>query len=74
MNIELEKLIYILNQRFKTNIISTDYQTMPLHGGTVGNVNLVTGIAETVDGEKLPYRISRAAEPDQLEPSGFHEK
>ena len=30
---------------------------MPLQGGTVGNVYLVTGIAETADGEKLPYRI-----------------
>jgi hypothetical protein len=57
MNIEFEKLIYVLNQRFKTNIISADCQTMPLQGGTVGNVYLVTGIAETVDGEKLPYRI-----------------
>ncbi|MFD1738079.1 hypothetical protein ACFSCX_16205 [Bacillus salitolerans] len=57
MKIELEKLIYTLNQRFKTNIISTDYQSIPLKGGTVGNVNLVTGIAETEDGEKLPYRI-----------------
>ena len=57
MNIKLEKLIYVLTQRFKTNIIATDYQTMQLQGGTVGNVNLVTGIAETEDGEKLPYRI-----------------
>ncbi|ATP40757.1 aminoglycoside phosphotransferase [Solibacillus sp. R5-41] len=57
MNIELEQLIYALNQRFKTNIISTDFQTTPLQGGTVGNVYLITGIAETVDGEKLPYRI-----------------
>lgn len=29
MNIELEKLIYALNQQFKANIISTDYETMP---------------------------------------------
>ncbi|WP_274310043.1 aminoglycoside phosphotransferase family protein [Solibacillus daqui] len=57
MIIEIEKLIYALNQKFKTNIISTDYQTMPLQGGTVGDVYLVTGIAETVDGDKLHYRI-----------------
>lgn len=57
MNIKLETLIYTLSQRFKTDIISADCQTMPLQGGTVGNVNLVTGIAETTDGEKLPYRI-----------------
>lgn len=57
MKIELEKLNNVLKQRFQTNIISVDYQTTPLHGGTVGNVHLVTGIAEAVDGEKLPYRI-----------------
>lgn len=57
MNIKLEKLIYALNQKFKTNIISTDYQSIQLQGGTVGDVCLVTGIAKTVDGEKLPYRI-----------------
>lgn len=57
MNIETEKLIYVLNEMFKKNIISTDYQSIPLQGGTVGNVYLVSGIAETADGEKLPYRI-----------------
>lgn len=57
MNIELKKLIYALNKQFQTSIISTNYQTMPLQGGTVGDVYLVTGIAETVDGKKLPYRL-----------------
>ncbi|OPH62149.1 aminoglycoside phosphotransferase [Paenibacillus ferrarius] len=57
MNIKLETLIYSLNQRFKKDIISADCQTKLLQGGTVGNVRLVTGIAESADGEKLPYRI-----------------
>ncbi|WP_274654590.1 aminoglycoside phosphotransferase family protein [Paenibacillus humicola] len=57
MNIKLEKLIYALNQRFKKDIIAADCQTMPLQGGTVGNVYLVSGTAETAAGEKLPYRI-----------------
>jgi thiamine kinase-like enzyme len=56
MNIKLQTLIYALSKQFKTDIISADYQTMPLQGGTVGNVHLVKGIAETADGEKLPYR------------------
>lgn len=59
MNSELEMLISVLSQRFKTTIISTDFQTIPLQGGTVGDVCLLTGIAETVDGERLPYRIVR---------------
>lgn len=52
MNIKFETLIYALNRQFKKDIISADYQTMPLQGGTVGNVHLVNGIAETADGEK----------------------
>ncbi|GIP47895.1 hypothetical protein J53TS2_14860 [Paenibacillus sp. J53TS2] len=57
MDIKFETLTYVLSEQFKREIISADYQTMPLKGGTVGNVYLVTGVAETVDGEELPYRI-----------------
>lgn len=57
MNIKLEALIHALNLQFQTDIISADFQTMSLQGGTVGNVYLVTGNAETADGEKMPYRI-----------------
>lgn len=56
MIIKFETLIYVLSRQFKKDIINADYQTTELQGGTVGNVNLVTGIAEAVDGEKLPYR------------------
>lgn len=57
MIINIETLNYALSRRFKKDINSADYQTMALQGGTVGKVYLVTGIAETADGEKLPYRI-----------------
>ncbi len=57
MIIKYETLIYALGCRFKKDIISADFLTTPLQGGTVGNVHLVTGIAETADDEQLPYRI-----------------
>lgn len=57
MIIKLEMLIYALSRQFKMDIIYADFQTTQLQGGTVGNVYLLTGIAETADGEKLPYRI-----------------
>jgi hypothetical protein len=57
MIINLETLIYVSSQRFKKDVITADYQIMPLQGGTVGSVYLVTGIAETADGVKLPYRL-----------------
>ncbi|MGG4129078.1 aminoglycoside phosphotransferase family protein [Paenibacillus illinoisensis] len=57
MNIKSETLNAVLRRRFEREIISADYKTMPLHGGTVGNVYMVTGVAETSEGEKLSYRI-----------------
>ncbi|RYI27614.1 aminoglycoside phosphotransferase family protein [Bacillus infantis] len=57
MIINSKTLNHILSQRFKEDIVSADCQTMPLQGGTVGSVYLVTGIAETADDKKLPYRI-----------------
>jgi len=57
MDMKFESLIYALSRRFKKDIISADCQTMPLQGGTVGNVYLVTGNAVTADGERLSYNI-----------------
>lgn len=57
LTIKLETLIHALSQQFKKGVISATCQSKPLQGGTVGNVYLITGIAETVDGEKSPYRI-----------------
>lgn len=57
MNIKIETLIYALGQRFKKDIISADYETMPLQGGSVGDVQLVTGNAKTSDGGTLSYKI-----------------
>ena len=57
INIKLETLICVLNKMLDTEIIRADYQIKQLHGGTVGNVNLVIGIAETIGGDKLPYNV-----------------
>jgi len=56
-NIKLETLIHVLNKMFCTNIISAGYQTKQLQGGKLGDVRLVTGVAITVDCEKLPYKV-----------------
>ncbi|MCL2055611.1 MAG: aminoglycoside phosphotransferase family protein [Oscillospiraceae bacterium] len=42
---------------FTLSITTADYKTEKLHGGTLGDVRLVTGTAETADGEKLPYKV-----------------
>lgn len=55
--ITAETLTPIISKMLGTTIISTDFQTKPLHGGTVGDVQLVTGNAQTTDGGTLPYKI-----------------
>ena len=40
-----------------TQISDADWQIQQLKGGTVGDVRLVTGTAETLNGEKLPYKV-----------------
>jgi hypothetical protein len=38
-------------------ITRAEYQTQQLHGGTLGDVQLVTGTAEIAGGDKLPYKV-----------------
>ncbi|WP_195574989.1 aminoglycoside phosphotransferase family protein [Paenibacillus sp. 1001270B_150601_E10] len=55
--IKAETLTPILSKMLGTKINCADFQTKTLHGGTVGNVQLVTGNAQTTDGGTLPYII-----------------
>jgi hypothetical protein len=56
-NIKIEILIQVLNKMLCTPIISANYQMKQLQGGTLGDVRLVTGVATTEDGKKLPYNV-----------------
>ncbi len=49
-----EKLISVLSTMLCERIISTEYQSEQLQGGTLGDVRLVTGTAITGNGKKLP--------------------
>ena len=51
-----ENLKNALSKMFGTQIIRVDFHAEQLQGGTVGDVRLVTGIAETA-GAELPYEI-----------------
>ncbi|MCK6076755.1 phosphotransferase [Paenibacillus silvae] len=57
MNITMNTLHQALSKYFNKEIVGADSSTVKLHGGTVGNVSLVTGTAETADGQKLPYQV-----------------
>ncbi|SEO92592.1 Phosphotransferase enzyme family protein [Amphibacillus marinus] len=55
--IKRETLEYVLSRLLGKTICCADYQTRQLQGGTLGDVRLVTGIAETFDGVQLPYKV-----------------
>ncbi len=50
-------LLPALSSMYGRSVLRADCRTDRLHGGTLGDVRLVTGTAETADGEKLPYKI-----------------
>lgn len=52
-----ETLIQVLSKMLGTKTISADYETEQLQGGTLGDVKLVTGLAITPNGEKMPYKV-----------------
>ena len=56
-DIKIETLLTALSKLFHANIIRADYKMKQLHGGTVGDVQLVTGTAETAEGALLPYKV-----------------
>jgi Putative homoserine kinase type II (protein kinase fold) len=50
-------LRYVLTKKFGCDIADADYKTERLHGGTLGDVRLVTGTAISFDGIKQPYSV-----------------
>ena len=52
-----ETLMYVLSKMFGKTIISATHQSEQLQGGTLGDVQLISGIAETAGSEKLPYKV-----------------
>jgi tRNA A-37 threonylcarbamoyl transferase component Bud32 len=57
LQIKPETLTHVLSKMLSVNIVHATYQTRQLHGGTLGNVQLVAGMAVTNDGGELPYRV-----------------
>jgi hypothetical protein len=55
--IKPEILELVLRKALGKPIRRADFQTRQLQGGTVGDVQLVTGVAEASDGERLPYQV-----------------
>jgi len=56
-DVKPEILALVLSKLLGKAISRAEYQTKQLQGGTVGDVRLVMGMAETSDGENLPYKV-----------------
>ena len=52
-----EELIQALCIKLNQAIIDATYETVPLHGGTLGTVMLVSGTAKTSEGKEVPYSM-----------------
>ena len=52
-----DKLVLVLSKMLGKNVARAHFQAEQLAGGTVGDVRLVTGSAETADGDILPYKV-----------------
>ena len=57
LKINTRRLLFVLSKMLSTGIKHADYKIEKLQGGTVGDVQLITGIAESSSGDKIPYRI-----------------
>ena len=70
--INIETLIAVLSKMLDTQVCRVEYKTTQLHGGTVGNVVLLSGIAEISNKNTLPFNVvlkitkkwERYADPD----------
>ena len=51
------KLTYALSKMFNQEIINAGYQTVPLHGGTLGDIQLVTGTCKNANDKEMSYKI-----------------
>jgi len=55
--INLHTLTHVLSKMLGTEVLRANYETERLHGGTLGDVWLIMGTAETADGASIPYRV-----------------
>lgn len=58
MNIlDNETLIHVVSKMLNKDIVKTEFKSTKLQGGTLGDVNLITGTAEDKSSEMLPFKL-----------------
>jgi len=56
MNVNIDTLTTVVEKMLEMEITGINYEATQLQGGTIGNVQLITGIAKTNEGN-WPYRV-----------------
>lgn len=56
LKIENDTLLKVVSKILGVKVVEVTYQNEKLHGGTIGNVFLITGKAKTISGEMLSYK------------------
>ncbi|MCL2378058.1 MAG: phosphotransferase [Defluviitaleaceae bacterium] len=54
---QYETLLQVLCKMLNTIITGASYESASLKGGTVGDVRLITGVAQSASGETVPYKL-----------------
>ena len=54
---DTKTLTSVLSKMLDVDVTNADCQTKQLQGGTIGDVQLISGTAEAATGGKLPYRV-----------------
>jgi len=67
-----ETLISVLSKMFDTSVTCADYQIKKLHGGSIGEVSLITGSAKMAGGGKLPYSVVLKVQGKFKRPNDLH--
>lgn len=50
-------VIKALAKKFGKSVTDAAFETIPLHGGTLGTVNLLSGVAKMSDGAEHPFKV-----------------
>lgn len=57
MSIYTKELTKALQNALSADVQYAEYESQQLHGGTLGDVRLITGVAHTSGGESLPFKL-----------------
>lgn len=57
MSIDYDTLIHVLEKMLGSTVLRVDYEAEKLHGGTLGDVQLIAGVAETTGDMSGPFKV-----------------